>query len=76
MNLLQAEFKRLKDHKPEPCVDYIVTDGRDFAVAHYINGLILGFWAASNVEPTRYLVDIELDFEPTHFAEIKTGETE
>jgi len=74
MNLIQAEFKSVKDHEPKPCVDYLVTDGDSFAVAHHVNGLIVGFWIINNIESMSGYAEIELDFEPTHFAEIKTGE--
>jgi len=75
MNLLQAEFKSVETNKPEPCIYYLVTDGDSFAVAHHVNGLIMGFWIINNIESMGGFADIELDFEPTHFAEIKTGET-
>tara|TARA_R110001592_G_C12622751_1_gene698209 strand:- start:41 stop:265 length:225 start_codon:yes stop_codon:yes gene_type:complete len=72
MNLLQAEFKSLKVQAPGDEKDYILTDGDYFAVAC----LYRGRWLVSNAEaPTdNGFVNIELDFKPTHFAEIKTGE--
>ena len=70
MNLLQAEFKSVKVQTPEEKTNYIVTDFSHYSVAYYC----FGFWGPDNVKSINGHDDIELDFEPTHFAEIKTGE--
>ena len=71
MNLLQAEFKSLKEYNPEEGMDYIVTDGSGFAVSW----CVCCDWYPSNVRTVGGDACIELDFEPAHFAEIKIGET-
>lgn len=72
MNLLQAEFKSVKEHAPEKNKSYLLTDGYGcFAVASFFNVN----WYAESVYSMSGYAEVELDFEPTHFAEIKTGET-
>ena len=71
MKLLQTEFKSVKDDKPEEAKDYILTDGTYFAVGCFMRG----FWYPSNIEAMSGYAELEFEFQPTHFAEIKTGET-
>lgn len=71
MNLLQAEFKSLKDNNIEDWQDYILTDGNSFVVASSCRG----FWYPSNIDEIGWEKGLELRFTPTHFAEIKIEET-
>jgi uncharacterized protein (DUF2249 family) len=69
MNLLQAEFKSMKDHEPELLMYYIVTDFNSFMIAYHEGG----FWRVNDLKLVENSDFYYLDFEPTHFAEIKTG---
>ncbi len=71
MNLLQAEFKSVKIQTPEEEKEYIVKDGHRFMIASYE----AGFWYVDGLKLVGSSDFYHLDFKPTHFAEIKTGET-
>ena len=70
MKILESELKRIEDqHTIAEGRDYIVANANCIAIAWFVGN----HWYPSNMRTVGGTACIVLDFEPTHFAEIKLG---